>query len=113
MATPKNPPKKSVTPATAAARTDTRPLTFLLAPGGPAIVKLTLDSTEVLILGTSASSSKPRAKGTLTSLLVDLHGTGGQQVSITIGNTVPATITATIPPGRSDWSESRALLAKW
>lgn len=92
---------------------DARPLTFQLAAGGPTIVKLTLDGSEVLMLGTGPSSSIPRTKGSVTSLLIDLHGTSGQQASITITNAIPAGITATIPPGRSDWSEPRSLLAKW
>jgi hypothetical protein len=85
-------------------------LVFSLGPNPPTIVKLTLDGSEVLILGTAPVQSKPKPKGVVVSLLIDLHGSAGQTASITVSNAIPAAITATIPPGRSDWSESRALL---
>jgi len=101
------------TAPTITATADSRPLSFSLGPNAPAFVKLTLDQTETLILGTDPVSCKPKPKGVLISLLIDLHGNAGQTATITITNATNTTMTATIPAGRSDWSESRALLPSW
>ena len=92
---------------------ESRPLTFSLGPNAPAFVQVTLDQTEKLVLGTSPVSSKPKFKNVPISMLIDLLGNAGQTAKITITNVNNSPMTATIPPGRSDWSESRGLIPTW
>jgi hypothetical protein len=84
-------------------------LSFSLQPGGPSIVRLTLDNIERIVLGSSPVDAAPRASGSLVSVLIELWGTGGQQAVIGVKNAQPSVISSTIPQGRSDWSEPRTL----
>jgi hypothetical protein len=75
---------------------DREPITFSLASGGPKMVRLTLDGTELILLGSDPKQSQPRPNGTVVSVFMETWGDPGQQASIDVTNAGPTPMTSSV-----------------